>query len=53
MLDAQQSFGFRPTCSSDLLSGILAVPAKFALEIDESFLNTHFVFFHHGAIFGL
>ena len=32
-------------CPSDLLSGILAVPAKLASEIDESFLNTHLVCF--------
>ena len=32
-------------CPSDLLSGILAAPAKLALEIDESLLNTHLVYF--------
>ena len=34
---------WQPTwqCPGDLLSGILAVPAKLALEIDESFLSTH------------
>ena len=30
---------------SDLLSGILAVPAKRALKNDECFMNAHFVFF--------
>ena len=32
-------------CLSDLLSGILAMPVKLALEIEESPSNTHLVFF--------
>ena len=37
---------------SDLLSGILAVPAKLASEIDEPLLNTHLVCFsRHGSNF--
>ena len=38
-------------CPSDLLSGILAVPAKRDLKIDESLLNTHLVCFsRHGVL---
>ena len=37
-------------CPSDLLSGIFAVPAKLALETDESLLDTHLVYFsRHGS----
>ena len=37
-------------CPSDLLSGIPATPAKLALEIDGSLLNTHLVYFpRHGS----
>ena len=32
-------------CPSDLLSGIPAVPAKLASEIDGSLMNTHLMFF--------
>ena len=32
-------------CPSDLLFGILAAPAEFALKIDEPSLNTHLVCF--------
>jgi len=38
-------------CPSDLLSRILAVPAKVALNIDQPFLNTHLVCFsRHGVL---
>ena len=38
-------------CPSDLLSRILAVPAKVALNIDKSFLYTHLVYFScHGVL---
>ena len=38
-------------CPSDLLSRILAVPAKVAMNIDQLFLNTHLVCFsRHGVL---
>ena len=39
-------------CPSDLLSRILAVPAKLALEIDGSLVRAHLVYFsRHVSIF--
>ena len=37
-------------CPSDLLSRILAVPAKVALNIDQSFLYTHLVCFSRHSV---